>query len=391
MAPGPELRSPGCEVDGVDGAALPDGETLSPTISAEVAVERVSLPGSSPQQLADWSNYRVEVTADSDGDGITDAARVGVPGDLVPDTIPRLPGLTAKERQAEERFATTYEKNPAAMALRLRARMLDGEISDGPHIFATDEAKRMSEDFNPPDANKKALKHARGRFNIAVHQTANALTKKAFTQHLDEAIGADPENEHLVVCTMGGCGAGKGRSIKGVPEVQDKVDAAVAVWDSAGEQNGTELPWLAETCKQKNCKLAVLYVDRDAEDAWQDRVISRAEQNGRMVDARLFAESYALGAKNMQAFAAAHADDPQVEIMYLDGNSQIPKLKASMSPQSSSLDHEQLFHDCAEHLLNVDTKKRVVHAGYEVGARIWGGIDDHHLAGDDAGLPSEDD
>lgn len=56
--------------------------------------------------------YDPDPRADKDKDGITDAARVGICGTCTapPSDIPRLPNLTADERDVEARFADAFEK-----------------------------------------------------------------------------------------------------------------------------------------------------------------------------------------------------------------------------------------------------------------------------------------
>src|SRR5690606_19397724 len=63
-----------------------------------------------------------EVTADHNGDGVTDMARVGVPAldTPPPPLVPQLPNLTAHERQVEEAFRQAFHDDPDGMADKFR-------------------------------------------------------------------------------------------------------------------------------------------------------------------------------------------------------------------------------------------------------------------------------
>ena len=150
--------------------------------------------------------YDVDPRADADKDGVTDAARVGLCGTCVapPPAIPRLPNLTADEREVEGRFASAFEEDPMALVDEYLDRLAQGKIGDAPNVFSTDDAKLLSPDYNPSgsDADKK---DAMGRYNVVVHQTANAIAKKAFLKKLDE-LAALPEGDpkRSVLMTNGG-------------------------------------------------------------------------------------------------------------------------------------------------------------------------------------------
>lgn len=130
--------------------------------------------------------------------GMAKAARVGVPADEVPPPpkVPRLPNLTRAERKAESEFAKAYEKDPDGMAKRYLEEIAK---ADTPPKFETDAAKLLSPNWVDADQGKQAQKRA--HFNTALHQTANAVTKRSFLQYLDTL---KPGDEILV--TNGGCG-----------------------------------------------------------------------------------------------------------------------------------------------------------------------------------------
>lgn len=251
---------------------------------------------------------------DVDGDGITDHSRLGVVPNGVPDEIPNIPNLTAEERAAEQRFSDAYEKDPGAMASAYREQVL--KHSENGNTFNTDDAKMLSGDYNNGDPEAKAF------YNVAVHGTANAVAKRAFVDHLEENKGL-PDDEKIIVVTSGGVAAGKGFSVAQSPEISARSKGATAVWDAAGEQNATENQWVLEEAKKRGYKVTYVYVHADPNTSWagtpeRGGAVTRAQKKGRMVNEKMFAESYELGAKNFEAFANRNRNDPDVEIAYFD-------------------------------------------------------------------------
>jgi len=80
--------------------------------------------------------------------------------------------------------------------------------SKDPKVFSTDDAKALSSDYNPPGAPEQDALAAGCRMNLAVHNTANAVAKRAFLMRLDKIAAARRAKKRVVV-TDGGVGAGK--------------------------------------------------------------------------------------------------------------------------------------------------------------------------------------
>jgi len=139
-----------------------------------------------------------DVFVDADGDGVTDYCRVGVPAfsSPPPPKIPRLPNLTKWERLAESEFADAFEKDPEKMVDAYEALM---ETKGKSGTYETDAAKAISRFWNDDDQEIQASK--RGVFNTALHQTANAIVKKAFLRRLDSMKPGDQ-----IMVTNGGVG-----------------------------------------------------------------------------------------------------------------------------------------------------------------------------------------
>jgi len=292
-----------------------------------------------------------------------------------PPPIPRLPHLTKDEREAETEFVTAYEADPDGMVSKFRDLMQSGQIGDGPNVFATDEAKNLSGHWNPQGVSREKQLAARALYNTAVHQTANALTKRAFVSRLDELAKlpeGDPQRHVLV--TAGGVAAGKGYALLNVPVAKQISETAGAVWDAAGEQNSTEAAWIYAETKKRGLDSTFLYVHADPATRWENPdsgVVERAQKKGRMVDARAFADSYSHGARNFVRFMESVRDDKSVGVMILDNTGKTTKILDAMPPEALAVEPNKLYARALLHL----GKAKVSHAikrGGSAGIRIWG-------------------
>lgn len=310
--------------------------------------------------------HTTDVTADKNKDGVTDAARVGVPAMDVPPPpgIPRVPNLGDHERKVEESFLSHFENDPDGVASQFRQLVVK---QGDPPTFGTDDAKVLTDAWSDPDPDTRA--HNRATLNVALHQTANAVAKRAFVQHLDTLKEGDE-----IMVTVGGCGAGKGFALKSVPQALELKKAAKAVWDSAGDQNATENPWIQKEAEARGLKVTYVYVHADPHTQWADPergVVKRASdpKDGRMVDAKVFADSYAIGAKNHDAFHEANKDNPSARFVFLD-NTGKPKLIDGVPKEALSLDADKLA-EFAEKKVEESSAPERVKAGGLVGRKIW--------------------
>ena len=310
--------------------------------------------------------YTPNVEADKDKDGVADAARVGVPAHQVPvpPPIPRLPNLTKAERAVEKAFITAYEKDPDKVAGDFLALV---KSSGNPPTFGTDDAKVLTDAWSESNIGQRAKNRA--TLNTALHQTANAIAKKAFLQHLDSL---KPGDEVLV--TVGGCGAGKGYALKNVPQALEMKKNAKAVWDSAGDQNATENPWIQKELEKRGLVGNYVYVHADPKTQWahpERGVVKRAgdPNDGRMVDAKVFADSYAMGAKNHQAFYEANRDNPSARFAFL-ANQGTPKLLDGIPKEALNIDRKELAQYAVEAVAKIDVPE-YVKQGATMGTRIW--------------------
>jgi hypothetical protein len=311
-------------------------------------------------------------------------SRVGVPADQSPPPpreIPRLPNLTEKERKAETDFAEAYLADPDGVVeeLNKRRNKVVGkdengnpkyQIGDGPNVFSTDDAKVLSPDYNPQGVSEDENKNARGTFNTPLHQTANAIAKRAFLSYLDTL----PEDKKTVLVTAGGCASGKSFACSKVAKVSNLVKSVGAVWDAAGEANSTENSWILDECKKRDIVPTFVFVNANPNETWENPkrgVVQRANVQGRMVDHTLFSESYSLGAKNFDAFHKAHKDD--AEFFILDNSGPETKILDHVPESALNVDGDELKRRTIKVLQErkADLRPGVVRGG-SVGERIWG-------------------
>jgi len=308
----------------------------------------------------------IDVTSDKNKDGVTDAARVGVPAMEVPPppNVGRVPNLTPHERSVEDAFMKHFQSDPDGVSsqfLKLVKSMGD------PPTFGTDDAKCLTDAWSHPDPDTRAQNRA--TLNVALHQTANAIAKRAFVQHLDTLSEGDE-----ILVTVGGCGAGKGFALKNNPDALEMKSKAKAVWDSAGDQNATENPWILKEAEDRGLRVNYVYVHADPKVQWADPdrgVVKRASdpKDGRMVDAMVFADSYAIGAKNHHAFHQANKDNPSASFVFLD-NTGKPKQIPGVPKEALELDSASLA-EFAQSKVKESSAPERVKSGALVGTRIW--------------------
>lgn len=308
--------------------------------------------------------------ADANNDGVTDSSRVGVPGTSSPPppSIPRLPNLNENERAAEARFAGRFEDDPDGLVKQYRDRLAAGNIGDAPNVYSTDDAKLLSPDYNPPGASDEGVKENRALYNAVTHQTANAIAKRAFVQHLEEHAG--DSNRHILV-TAGGVASGKGFALSSVGETNVISKLVTAVWDSAGEQNSTEMPWVQEQADRLGYKVTYVYVDADPHETWENPkrgVVERAAKKGRMVDAKLFAESYTIGAKNFKSFAERNKS--KADFIFLE-NRGTPRKLAGFPGHALQVKAEQIYERATRTLKARTDLPHYVRTGGTLNERYW--------------------
>ena len=326
-----------------------------------------------PVTLTPPPPYKVNVDATGEH-GITKAARVGVPGDLVPPKPPlgNLPGLTKTERDAEQAFNKRVNDDPDGMAKQYLEKVLAKAAKSGkPPTFETDEVKELTDEWMHPDPETRLQN--RSTLNVALHQAANAVAKRAFLMHLDTLKPGDE-----VMVTVGGCGSGKSHCLGQNPTALEALGRAKAVWDAAGDQNATENAWIQKELEkpERNLKGTYFHVSANPSKVWAQAghgVVARAAlpTNGRMVDGAVFADSYAIGNRNHAAFHAANKDNPNASFIFVESGKEIKQI-SEISKENLNLDRKALAAESYEVVSKGEYPDRVKQGG-TVGQRIWKG------------------
>ena len=204
-----------------------------------------------------------------------------------------------------------------------------------------------------------------------MHQAANAITKVGFIDELDTL----PEGSNILV-TVGGVGAGKGYALKNVPEAVALKNKSSVVWDSAGDQNATENVWIQQEAEKRGLNVTYFFVNADAENQWANPkigVVQRAKDidNGRMVDAKIFADSYAIGAKNHQKFYEKNQNNPSAKFMFVQTGKDIYEIPG-IPKESLNLDRKALEDFAVTTIQQQNDLPARIREGALQGQETWG-------------------
>lgn len=309
-----------------------------------------SLFGMSKAQVADARSVAkvglgvdpLEVETKGIGRGMTKASIVGVAGNEIPEKVPRLNGLSSEQKKIENDFAQNWEdktKREAAVS-KLKDMFTD---KDGVMTIETDKVKEL----DPNWGSKSRIKELSGkvksgeatsaeraelngylsyqqRNNTVLHQTANVLAKEVFRREVSERKARGEAVDVLV--TSGGCAVGKGFGLEDMGREMirknttnkklvdgynrdTKASKNMIIWDSAGDQNATELPWVAS---QGARHVTFVHTVGDAaKNASNEKsgLVQRAIDKGRMVDTTVYAQSYSIGNHNFNQFYQNNKDN----------------------------------------------------------------------------------
>lgn len=286
----------------------------------------------------------LELETEGIGKGMTKQAIVGVAGKEIPKRVPRLSGITEEQKEIENQFAELWEdpekREQAIATLREKFTSKDGSMT-----IETDAVKEL----DPRWGDKQRIKDLQNkkkagtiteeerseldgylsfqqRNNTVLHQTANVLAKETLRREI-EARKSRGEEVNLMV-TSGGCAVGKGFGLEtlGRQAIRDNTpdkslvddynarttpNKNMIIWDSAGDQNATELPWVAS--QNVDHITFVHTVGNGAKNASNTKsgLVQRAVDKGRMVDANVYSQSYWIGNYNFQVFYDNNSSNPK--------------------------------------------------------------------------------
>ena len=264
--------------------------------------------------------------ADGDGDGITDNALVGVLADETPPppALPRLPNLDSEEQESQDDFNTYVEENPEEARDRYLEEVYSKEDPEDPlahKTFNTDDAKNLNPKY------KESLEGA-AKHNLPSHAAANATAKMSFEKHLDTKM----KKGDKILVTMGGVGAGKGFAVG--KKFNDIADTVGAVWDTAG------IDYVIEQAMKRGLEVEFVYIHTDPLDhkfAGMEGYFARGKKKGRTPTAKVFGESYKIGAENFNGGQKKYAKNKNVNWTIIDNPNPAPSDGSEMRKPRTGL------------------------------------------------------
>jgi hypothetical protein len=119
-----------------------------------------------------------------------------------------------------------------------------------------------------------------------------------------------------------------------------------------------------------------LFVHADPEKSWPG-VIERAKGIGRMVDAQLFADSYAVGSQNFKAFHDKHKDKATFVFGKFKGRGEPAEIVDDMPEEALKLDADKIYQFASKYTDEQrDTLPDYVYDGATIGRRTWADTSD---------------
>ena len=301
---------------------------------------------------------KLGVTAGETTDGrkyINKDSRVGVPGDMDPSDIKTVPRLAQNPKQAkiENEFAKNWEdEGKREEALKKISEMepfkfgtvetdaikqLDANWGDDGRLKELQKKKEAGDISDSENKELNGYLTYRQENNTLLHQTANVLAKEM----LKRKLMANPDA--ILLVTSGGCASGKGFFLENTDAIGKEVDRPwgklkiedmtngsakklidgvlgnknLVVWDAAGDQNSSELNWLANFGRNMTVVHTVGDAQANAANI-KSGLVSRALQKGRMVDTTVYAESYSKGNENTSKFYRKNKNNSKIKFLKVE-------------------------------------------------------------------------
>lgn len=264
--------------------------------------------------------------------------------------IPRAePGaLTVKQRAVETKFAKQIAASPKD-AEALYAKLAD---TAGGKILNTDTVRELSAEY----------RNDRSSLSPAVHEPASHFTKMMYANRLAEAPVSN-----TVMFTSGGAGAGKSSGIKGVPAAQAMQDRADVVYDT----NMNKFSSAKEKIDQALATgrdVQIAYVARDPVEALTHGALPRAmgSGGGRTVPLSEHIKTHVGAATTIKQIAEHYADNPNVQIHYIDNT----KGKGGATLSDKTLPDKLNFENLSERL---HSALKAEHEAGRISTRVYEG------------------
>lgn len=219
--------------------------------------------------------------------------------------LPRFPGLTPEQVEAEDRAREQVLSDPEKALADYAA--IPG--TDGGRIVNTDEAREIF-----PFYSESA--DARSRTAVAVHEPSSWVANETFRRRM-EAPPADGR-EPLVFFTGGGTGSGKSTGPKRIPELAEAERSADTVVDGNLQSVGSAVKKIEAALNAPGGarRVYILYTFRDPVQSFVHGALPRAERAdyGRTVPLNVHAGTHIGAAKTFFALREKYAGNPNVEI-----------------------------------------------------------------------------
>lgn len=175
--------------------------------------------------------------------------------------------------------------------------------TDGGKVLNTDEARKLSPDYNVSDESRSSL-------SAAVHEPSSAFIKQVYADRLKEAKPGD-----TVLFTGGGTGAGKSSTLKS----SGLGDTSSVIYDTNMNKLGSATQKIDQALDAGQ-KVQLAYTYRDPVDALVNGALPRAERTGRTVPIKEHAATHEGGYDTLLALQDKYKDNPNVDIKLFDNS-----------------------------------------------------------------------
>lgn len=253
-------------------------------------------------QLFKYSDAQPRDDAGRWTDGSGAGGQMGGQGRVDAGRFPRAePGsLTPRQVGVESRFASQLSQSIPA-AERDYANL---KGTAGGKILNTDLVRELSPDY----------RNDRSSLSPAVHEPASEFTKMMYANRL-----AEPAVTGTVLFTAGGAGSGKSSGIKDVPEMAAIQSAADVIYDTNMNRFGSAKQKIDQALASGR-DVQIAYVARDPVESLVLGALPRAmgSSGGRTVPLVEHIATHVGAADTIQQLATHYADNPKVQIHYID-------------------------------------------------------------------------
>ena len=216
--------------------------------------------------------------------------------------------LSKQEQKIEQNFIEYLQNDPEGAIKLYREKF--GKI------ISTDEARELSEDYNPQNVSKDANKIARSKWSSAVFKPAGALAAEVYERALKEQ-SSNPET--YVVFTAGGAGSGKTSSIKGIASLQKIINDAQFIYDTTLSNEPSSRKRI-EMALKAGKEVRIIYVYRDPIQSFVNGALPRAEDEGRTMSLDGFSNTHVNAPLSLGKIVNTYRGNKRIHFYIIDNN-----------------------------------------------------------------------